>query len=153
MNAPLSFWSRFRPSSDADPALAGYPAYLRQAKTDGSALNDTILKQMLKTMSDSKIPALAYLSAVDPATLDPATDAALHRVESHLHEIAAKYDANTLRVQWQSGIRLVHGLKFRDMAHMTYDAPLADLLATTVCAHLTALDPQTACHLTPGTAP
>jgi hypothetical protein len=154
MNSPLSFWNRFRPNADPDPAFAGYPAYLRQAKTDGSALNDTIIKRMLKTMSDSKIPALAYLSAVDPATLThPATDAALHRVESHLQEIAAPYDAGTLQVQWQSGIRLVHGLEFRDMAHMTYDAPFADLMAATVCAHLTALDPQTACKPTSRTAP
>jgi hypothetical protein len=105
-------------------------------------------------MGDSKIPAIAYLSAVDPSTLtNPATDAALRGVETHLRQIAAKNPARTLFVQWQSGVRLVDGLQFRDMAHLTFDPPMANLLATTVCAHLKAIDPKTACTPTLRTTP
>ena len=106
---------------------------------------------LVAVLAVTAVAVHAVLLAQTPTQTSP--NAALQRVESHLREISATYDADTLQVQWQSGIRLVHGLKFRDMAHMTYDAPFADLMATTVCAHLTALDPQTACNPTSRTAP
>jgi hypothetical protein len=154
MQAPLAFWNYYRLIPHDTPGADRYPSMLRQAKTDGSALNDDIVNQLLRTMGDSKIPAIAYLSAVDPSTLtNPATDAALRGVETHLRQIAAKNPARTLFVQWQSGVRLVDGLQFRDMAHLTFDPPMANLLATTVCAHLKAIDPKTACTPTLRTTP
>jgi hypothetical protein len=144
-----SFWNHYR-LTPQDKGTRGYPIILRQAITDGSVLNDDIVGQILSMLGDSKIPALAYMSAVDPRTLtDPPTDAALHRVETHLQQIAAENPARTLLVQPQSGTRLVEGLKFRDMAHMTFDPPLANLMATTICMQLKAVDPQTQCTATP----
>jgi hypothetical protein len=153
MQSPYSFWNYYRLSPGDTEGIKGYPAILRQARTDGSALNDDIVGQMLSMLGDSKIPAIAYVSAVDPATLDAPTDAALHRVEDHLRAIAAQHRAPNLFVQWQSGTRLVQGLTFRDMAHMTFDPPLANLLAATICRQLIAVDPATECHATPRTDP
>jgi hypothetical protein len=154
MQAPLNFWNYYRLIPRGTPGVERYPMTLRQAKTDGSALNDSIVRQTLADIGDSKIPALVYVSAVDASTLDdPATDAALHRVERHLRQIAAERRARTLRVQWQSGTRLVQGLQFKDMVHMTYDAPMANLLAKTVCAHLTAVEAGTQCTATSRSTP
>jgi hypothetical protein len=153
MEMPYSFWNYYRLAPQDTNGLRGYPAILRQSKTGGSTMNDDIVAQLLSALGDSKIPAIAYVSAVGPATLDPATDAALHGVESHLRQIAAEHPARTLFVQWQSGTRLVQGLQFRDMAHMTFDPPIANLMAATICSQLTAVDPQTQCTATSRTEP
>lgn len=154
MTSPLAFWNYYRLIPSDVPTLERYPEELRLAKTDGSALNDLVVRQMLGALAASHIPSLAYLSAVDPTTLtNPATEQALERVESHLRQIAGTTSARTLQVQWQSGTRLVHGLAFRDMVHMTNDAPMADLLAGTLCTQLKAIDPQTSCSPNPETEP
>lgn len=153
LQSSYSFWNFYR-LSPQDNGTRGYPVILRQAKTDGSVLNDDIVQQILSMLGDSKIPAVAYMSAVDPKTLtDPATDAALHRVEAHLQQIAAENPARTLLVQPQSGTRLVQGLRFRDMAHMTFDPPMANLMAATICTQLKAVDPHTQCTVTPRAEP
>jgi hypothetical protein len=152
MQSPLNFWNYYRLIPHNTPGAERYPLTLRQSKTDGSALNDVIVGQMLKAIGDSGIPAIAYMSAVDPSTLvDPAVNSALHRVEAHLQSIASEHQARTLLVQSKSGTRFVHGLQFRDMVHMTYDAPMVDLLANTICSHLTAVEPTTTCSSTPRT--
>jgi hypothetical protein len=153
MQSPYSFWNYYRLSPGDTEGVKGYPAILRQSRTDGSALNDDIVNQMLATLAGSGIPAIAYVSAVDPRTLDAPTDAALHGVENHLRTLAAQHQARTLDVQWQSGTRLTQGMRFRDMVHMTFDPPMANLMATTICRQLTALDPQTECQATPRTEP
>ena len=146
MQESLSFWARYRLIPLDTPGPLRYPAYLEEAKTDGSALNDDIVGQLLGSLGDSKIPSLAYMSAVDPKSLAyPGVDAALQRVEDHLRSIAAAHRSRTLLVQWQSGTRLVHGLQFRDMVHMTYAAPMANELSTTICNQLRAIDPTTEC--------
>jgi hypothetical protein len=146
MPAPLDFWNYYRLIPHDTPSPERYPAVLREAVTDGSTLNDRIVDQMLGMLADAKIPTFAYLSAVDPFSLtNPATDRALHEVENHLRRLAGENTGPRLQVQWQSGTRLVHGLEFRDMVHMTYDPPMADLLATRICAHLTAVDPHASC--------
>ena len=153
MQSPLNFWNYYRLIPHDTPSAKRYPAMLRQAVTDGSALNDEIVEQLLDMLADAKIPTFAYLSAVDPSTLaDPAVDKALHAVENHLRSLAASHEGGNLAVQWQSGIRLVKGLKFRDMVHMTYDPPMADLLANRICAHLTAVDPRSSCAPNPRSA-
>jgi hypothetical protein len=154
MQEPYTFWNRYRLRLQDTNGLPGYPQILRQSRTDGSTMNDAVVAQLLSTLGDSKIPALVYVSAVEPSTLtDPATEAALGRVESHLRQIAAAHLARGLMVQWQSGTRLVQGLRFRDMVHMTFDPPMANLMAAAICAHLKAIDPQTDCTPTPRTDP
>jgi hypothetical protein len=146
MQSSLNFWNYYRLIPNDTPVPQRYPAMLRQAVTDGSALNDRIVDQLLAMLADAKIPTFAYMSAVDPSTLtNPATDRALHAVEDHLHGLANDNRGPRLEVQWQSGTRFVQGLQFRDMVHMTYDPPMADLLATRICAHLTAVDPHASC--------
>jgi len=146
MQEAQNFWNYYRNLPRNIPSPKRYPAALMQAATDGSSLNDMIVSQMLDMMGDSKIPALAYVSAVDPSTLtDPAVDAALHRIEDHLHAIADDNAARTLLVQWRSGTRLVRGLKFRDMAHMIDDEPMVNELTETICSHLAEIDSSTVC--------
>lgn len=156
MPEPQNFWNYYRNLPRDITKAERYPAAMRQAVTDGSSLTDLIVAQMLKKLGDSKIPAIAYMSAVNPANLaDPAVNAALHRVETHLQDIADDHRSPTLLVQSRSGSRLVHPLEFRDMAHLTYAVPMVSLLATMVCSHLTALDPATRCtpEPTPRTTP
>ena len=154
MQSSLNFWNYYRLIPHDTPGRERYPMMLRQAVTDGSALNDEIVDQLLAMLADAKIPTFAYMSAVDPSTLtEPATDKALHAVEDHLHHLANGETGPRLKVQWQSGTRFVHGLQFRDMVHMTYDGPMADLLATNICAHLTAVEPRASCVPNLGSTP
>lgn len=154
MQEPLNFWNYYRLIPNDTPLADRYPAMLRQAVTDGSALNDQITGQLLDMLADANIPTFAYLSAVDPTTLhNPATDKALRAVEDHLRSLASDHAGRRLQVQWQSGTRLVHGLQFRDMVHMTYDVPMADLLATRICAHLVDVDARASCVPKLGSGP
>lgn len=152
MQEPLNFWNYYRLIPDGTPGQKRYQTILRQAKTDGSVINDDIVALTLRTLADSKIPSIAYMSALDPSTLtDPDVDATLHRIETHLHSIAAQHRSRTLLVRSQSATRYLHNLRFRDMAHITDGDPLVDYLASAVCSQLAASDPKTACTPTPTT--
>lgn len=146
MQNPYAFWNRYRLIPLETPRAKRYPAYMAQARTDGSGLNDMIITRLLETIGGSGIPSLVYTSAVNPQDLaDPAADATLHRIESRLARIASAHESRTMRVQANSAIRYVTGLKFRDMAHTTYDPPIVAYLSSLICTQLKAVHPATTC--------
>ena len=102
-----------------------------------------IVTRFLKTIADSGIPSFVYISAVDPSSLaDPARDATRYR--THLRQIAP--DARRAHHCFCSrSASAGHGLTFRDIAHTTYDAPMANFLADALCTHLKAIDAATNC--------
>jgi len=52
---------------------------------------------------------------------------------------------SNLLVQSTSAIRFVHGLRFKDIAHMTYSAPMDNYLAQLICSQLTSISSSTRC--------
>lgn len=146
MQNPYAFWNRYRLIPPSTPGAKRYPAYMAQAKTDGSGVNDMIITRLLEMVGGSGIPSLVYTSAVNPQNLaDPAVDATLRRIESRLARIASAHKSRTMRVQARSAIRYVTGLKFRDMAHTTYDPPIVAYLSGLICSQLKAVHPATTC--------
>ncbi len=144
---PLSFWNTYRPVApqSSDP-LPLQEALLRGAKTDGSSLNDDIVGALFGSLVDSKIPAIAYMPPIAPKALAaPGVNAALKRIEAHTKQLAAQHQAKTLLVQSESAIRFLHGLRFKDIAHMTYSTPMVDYLTRLICSHLDSVNPSTQC--------
>lgn len=153
MQNAYAFWNAYRLIPANTPVSKRYPAFMAQAKTDGSALNDSIVARTLQMIGKSRIPSVAYTSAVNPKELaDPSVDATLRRIESHLGAIAGHNSFPTLRVQSRSAVRYVTGLKFRDMVHTTFDPPIVDYLSGVICAQLKRSRPTSTCAPTPRTA-
>lgn len=147
MQSPLDFWETFRPIvPKGSPNDLLQQQLLKNSTTDGSAINDGIVSAMFSAIVDSKIPTVAYVPAIDPSALTkPSVNAALARIEAHLQKIGDEHTASTFLLKSQSAIRTVHGLTFKDMAHMTYDAPMVDYLANLVCTEVLSQDPTGQC--------
>jgi hypothetical protein len=147
MQSPLAFWNYYRPLvPQGTPNRKLQEALLRGAKTDGSVMNDDIVAAMMNALGDSKIPAVAYIPPIEPSALSHAgVDPALRRIERHLQEIAAEHPSPTLLVKSQSAVRVLNGLTFKDLVHLTYDPPMIDYLVGLICSHLAATEPTAQC--------
>jgi hypothetical protein len=146
MQNSYAFWNYYRLIPPGTPGKQRYEMFMRQAKTDGSVINDYIIGRMFGMLADSKIPAIAYLGAIDPSYLpDPGVAPTLLRIEKHLKALADQHKSPNLYVQPRSAIRFVSGLKFRDMVHMTYDPPFVRYMTSMICGHLRAIDPTSEC--------
>lgn len=151
----LDFWLTYRPIDDPhDPIAVRELALLHESKTTGGTVPDRIVDQLIGSLADSKIPSYFYFSDLDPQALsNPDVNAALARIEDHLHEIADRHQAPTLTVQWQSLERVVAPVPFNDIVHIADDRPIVDYLARTLCAKLAALNPAWTCSRSSGGSP
>jgi hypothetical protein len=154
MSSPLAFWNYYRRLVPANASrLKTQEALLSRSRTDGSVATDRIVSAMLGSIAASKIPSIAYVPALDPAALDdPGVDSSLRRVETRFAQLADRHRAPTLEVQPQSAIRVVKGLKFKDLVHMSYDPPMVDYLANLICSSVKRLNPSGQCTPTPQSA-
>ena len=148
---PLNFWDRYRRQAPrGSSALQQQEGFLLESNTNGSGLTDDIASRLLSSLADSNIPSIVYLSAVNPASFkDPGVDAALHRVETRLQQLADQHRSKNLFVTSRSAIRTVHGLQFKDMVHTTYDPPLVDYLVKMMCSDLNTVNPSGDCSPLP----
>jgi hypothetical protein len=153
MPSPLAFWNYYRPLVPLAPnPVPLQEALLEGSRTDGSLINDDIVSALLDSLARSRIPSIAYMPPIAPTSLaHPGVDAALHRVETHLQQIADHHKAATLLVRSESAGRFVSGLKFKDIAHMTYSTPMVNYLLGLICSHLASTDPSTQCAPRPPT--
>jgi hypothetical protein len=147
MTSPLDFWETFRPIiALGSPNEKLQEQILKNAVTNGSNLSDGIMNAMFDALAGSKIPTVAYVPAIDPGALkDPGVNEALTRIEDRVAVIANSHQASTFLVKPQSAIRTVTGIKFKDIAHMTYDAPMVSYLANLVCAQDHHVNPNAQC--------
>ena len=153
MGAPLEFWQRFRPPADpkAD-RLVRQLGLLRQSHTDGSVLNDAVVDRLMDTLSDAKIPAIAYVPPINPELFSvPGAEDALTAIEDHLAEIASHHKSPTFIVKNREAGRDLPPLKFNDLVHLADDGPFVTYLSNLLCGQLLALQVTTSC--TPGPDP
>ena len=155
MGEALDFWLTYRPIDNPhDPVAARQLALLNESNIGGGTVPDRIVGQLLGALAASKIPAYFYFSDVDPHALsDPDVNAALARIEGHMHDLADRHRAATLDVQWQSLERVVPPVEFNDIVHIADDGPIVAYLARTLCAQLARLNPKTTCSRIPGGSP
>lgn len=154
MQTPLSFWNYYRPIAPLGPGpLPLQEALIRGSRTDGSLMNDDILGSLFGSLAASKIPSIAYMPPINPVSLaHPGVDAALKRIEAHTAQIAGEHKAKTLLVKSQSAIRVLHGLQFKDIAHMTYSTPMVDYLTNLICSDLNSVSGAHECTPIPKAA-
>ncbi len=147
MSAPLEFWQRFRPPADPNSIRAVRQlGLLRQSRTDGSILNDTVVDRLLAALASSGVPAIAYVPPVSPEIFSATgAEEALADIEMHLADAAARHRAPSLIVKHRAAGRDLPSLRFNDLVHLAEDGPFVTYLSDLICGQLLALDRTSSC--------